>query len=400
MVSVEEAEAVILQHLASPVTISCDLESALGMTLTGDLIADRDLPPFNRVTMDGIAFHTDAWNQGQRTYNIAGTQAAGATPMTLEQPGTCLNVMTGAVLPAGVNCVFPKEVVHVEDSIAVLGDEPCAQSMLNVHQQGSDAKKGAKLVGKGTVLSSPTLLIAASIGATQVEVFKPLSVALVSNGDELVPIDEQPGPHQIRRSNTYGLQGACTRMGLGPITLAHFPDDKAALLSGVANLIEQHDMIVITGGVSAGDFDYLPEVLEELKVEKKFHKVNQRPGRPFWFGIAPGSKPVFALPGNPVSTLICFHRYVVPWLNRSFGKEAHTGNKAMLTSDYSFSKPLTCFLQVKDQGFKEGIHQVIPAMHHGSGDFSSLADTSGFVELKADQDSFSAGTIVPYFPWL
>lgn len=399
LVPVDEAEAVVLSHPCDVGTEEVSLGCAEGRVLREDILCDRDLPPFDRVTMDGVAIATSAWTKGQRSFAVAFTQPAGQPERTLDDPGACVKVMTGAVLPVGTDCIIPREQVTLEGDQAMIADDAVVEPMKFVHQKGGDAKKGARALSAGIRIGSPQALIASSLGAARVTVARYPSVAVVSNGDELVPIDTTPAPHQIRNSNAYALQTGLQQEGVKEIELVHLPDDKDAMLEGVAGVLQRHDVAIFSGGVSAGDFDYLPQVMKELGVEKKFHKVAQRPGKPFWFGVSPDSKPVFALPGNPVSTLVCFHCYIRPWLRQSLGLLPPAPVFAILEEEITFTGPLSHFLQVVVAPGEDGSLQATPATHRGSGDYASLAGTDGFIQLPADRDHFPAGTPVRYFSW-
>jgi molybdopterin molybdotransferase len=180
-------------------------------------------------------------------------------------------------------------------------------------------------------------------------------------------------------------------------THLHFADDKSILLNSIETVLQHHDLLILSGGVSKGKFDFIPQVLEELGVKKLFHHVNQRPGKPFWFGSSSHGKTVFALPGNPVSTYMCFYRYVRPWILRSMGVDA-TEFTATLASDFLFAPNLTYFLQVEVRS-EGGKLLAFPEAGGGSGDFVNLKNVTGFLELPPGQTKFEAGEIFPYYPF-
>lgn len=399
LLSVQEAERIILEHARDVGIESCPLDAARGRILRQDVLADRDLPPFDRVTMDGIAIATAAWRGGRRMYRVAFSQPAGQPERALQESDACAKVMTGAILPPGADCVVPREHVQWRDGEAeVAGDAPVAP-MQFVHRRGVDAKAGAVVLSAGRVLRAPDLLIAAAVGGVELRVARAPSAAIVSNGDEIVPVEASPRPHQIRTGNTHALRAGLQQCGVTQIEAVHFPDDRERMLRGIAGLLERVEMLVLTGGVSAGEFDYLPGVLEEVGVERIFHGVKQRPGKPFWFGKSRTGVPVFALPGNPVSTLVCFHRYIRPWLARCMGGPMPAPAPASLVGEVRFTQPLTYFLQVVEEPPEQGARRVRPASHHGSGDYVSLSGTDGFVELPAELEYFPAGFTAPFHAW-
>jgi len=399
LLTVAEAESILMEHPAEFGTESRPLASAAGAILREAVQADRPLPPFNRVTMDGIAIHKKAWEHGQREFQVAFTQAAGAVAQPLSDERSCAAVMTGAILPQGADCVIPREEVEMSDNTAKVTEQATVEPMRHVHREGVDARKGDRVLEPGHRLCSADILIAASVGRNRLTVAQPPSVAVVSNGDELVPIDADPEPHQIRMSNSYALQAGLQNEGIEQIEMFHFPDSREAMLEGVTNVLSRFDMAIFSGGVSAGDYDYMPDVLKTVEVRKLFHKVQQRPGKPFWFGLSKDGKPVFALPGNPVSTLVCFHRYVRPWLWRAMGRVVPAPAQAVLAAEVTFEPPLTYFLQVVERTDANGVRRVEPMAHHGSGDYASLQGTDGFIELPADRSHFPAGYVTTFRPW-
>ncbi|MCM8531755.1 MAG: molybdopterin molybdotransferase MoeA, partial [Lentisphaeraceae bacterium] len=335
---------------------------------------------------------------GVREFKIAGVVGAGDEPMSLDSRQTCLEVMTGAVCPPGVDCIIPVELLKVENGIAKIVEEsPQIKSSWNIHPQGSDCPAGTVLLKPGQLLDSSSIAVAASEGAFNIKVAKPAKIAVISSGNELVALDEVPKPWQIRRSNSYTIAAQLKAMKLGEVSVYHVNDDKEVLIDKFRELLEDYDCLIMSGAVSKGKFDYIPEVLDHLKVEKKFHCVTQRPGKPFWFGVSESGKPVFALPGNPVSTVVGFTRYIIPALCKYIGRN-YQPLSVTLAEPFTFKKSLTYFLPVKlsqdGQSFT-----VCPSPVNGSGDFSALAQTDGFVELAADVTNFEKGYVTNFYSW-
>jgi molybdopterin molybdotransferase len=177
----------------------------------------------------------------------------------------------------------------------------------------------------------------------------------------------------------------------------HLPDDKDTLRRSLEKILKQYDNVILSGGVSQGKFDFIPGVLESLGVKKVFHQVSQRPGKPFWFGASAEGKTAFALPGNPVSTFMCFYRYILPWLWKSLGVEVQP-QYAVLAEDFTFTPRLTYFLQVsvKNDG---GMLMAYPDAGGGSGDFANLKKIDGFLELPMERSEFKAGETLPFIPF-
>src|SRR5262245_46624080 len=264
--------------------------------------------------MDGIAFAVAAYEQGRRAFRIAGTQAAGAPPLALDNSEQCIEVMTGAMLPAGCDCVVPVEQISVADGVAQLAPEAAPQLRSNIHERGTDSRRGEELLQPGMQLGPAEVAVIAANGQTHAAVSRAPRIAVISTGDELVEPGKPLAAWQIHRSNVYAIMAALQRRGFTQLTLDHLPDDPAILRERLGAHLQTHDALILSGGVSMGRFDYIPQVLAELGVRVVFHKVAQRPGKPLWFGVGPTGQTVYALPGNPVSTLVCFGRYVLAGL--------------------------------------------------------------------------------------
>jgi len=389
-----DADGVIAARLTPLPAEPCALERAAGRVLREAVSADLDQPPFDRVAMDGIAFAHAALERGTRTFTIEGIVAAGAPPAALAAPDGCLEVMTGAVLPPGTDTVVPVEDLEVRDGRATLGSGARPAPFGNVHRRGSDARAGARLLDPGARLRGPELAIAASAGSTLLLVSREPRIAVISTGDELVPPGSRPAAWQVRRSNAYGVAATLRARGYTELADAHVGDDPVAIRAVLDAHLASHDVLVLSGGVSAGRFDHVPAVLAELGVEKAFHKIAQRPGKPFWFGTRADGRAVFALPGNPVSTLVCLVRYVLPALERLTGATARGPEFAPLATGWESKHALTAFLPVDRQG--DGTLKPHPT--HGSGDFLALAGTTGFVELAPGR-RWEPGSPAPLYTW-
>ena len=395
MLSVAEAEKIILQHAFVPVQEEVGLIHALGRVLCEDLVADRDFPPFDRVTMDGIAIRHASFEAGQRTFPVRGVQAAGMAAQLLPDPATCLEVMTGATLPQGADTVIRYEDLRLENGAATVLCETVGLRQ-NIHSRGIDRQSGDLLVKKGHKIGSAEIATAATIGKTHLQVARLPKTAVVSTGDELVDIGQTPLPHQIRRSNVFAIQALLMEQFQLQSRVFHFPDDRQAISTGLEQIFEQYELVVLSGAVSEGKYDFLPQVLDSLGVEQCFHKVSQRPGKPFWFGQLPGRAVVFALPGNPVSTFLCACRYLLPFVRRSTGAALPPEEWAALTEPLTFKPALTYFLPVRAAGATNGALQAHPLAGHGSGDLANLNDADGFLELPLNRSVFNPGELFPF----
>jgi molybdopterin molybdotransferase len=408
MITVQEAEKIILQYARPFPGIAVFLEESSGRVLAEDLFADRDLPPFDRVSMDGIAIHHAAWREGARRFFVEAVQPAGSPRISLHDPRACIEVMTGAVLPEGCDCVVPFENVDIKDGLARLKEDFKLVVLQNVHEKGSDYQKGSLLLSRGCRLLPPQIAVAASIGKSEILVSGDPRIAVIATGDELVEVDQPVEPFQIRQSNVYAIDAALRLHGHSHTNRFHIKDDRRTMTEHLRRILIEFDIIILSGGVSMGKFDYVPEVLKDLGVEVCFHKIKQRPGKPFWFGISREGKPVFALPGNPVSTQVCLHRYVLAYLRKASGVRGDVVEYATLTEDVRVKTSLTYFLPVKLTCGTDGRAMADPVHLNGSGDYASLAQSDGFIELGADAegasmaegtDDFPQGTSARFYRW-
>ncbi|MEM6700132.1 MAG: molybdopterin molybdotransferase MoeA, partial [Bacteroidota bacterium] len=285
MITVEEAAKIVLSKARNFGTIIVPLHDAIGRILREDINADRDFPPYDRVTMDGIAIAYEAFEQGKRNFLIQEVAAAGSPQKKLNTGKHCFEVMTGAILPKGTDTVIRYEDIETKDGMAYLQIEHI-RAQQNVHHQGSDRIKGTTIVKAGKRISPAEIGIAATVGKAQLEVSRLPKTIILSTGDELVEIEETPLPYQIRKSNVHRLKTTLSQFGI-QVDTAHLQDDWEEILEKLGQILKNYDVILLSGGVSKGKFDFLPKALEELGVQKHFHKIQQRPGKPMWFGIAP-----------------------------------------------------------------------------------------------------------------
>src|SRR5688572_20690173 len=348
--------------------------------------------------MDGIAFSFAAYQRGRRAFRIAGTQAAGAPPLALRDDEHCIEVMTGAMLPAGCDCIVPVEKISVADGVAQLTADAAPESRANVHERGTDTLRGEDLLEPGLRLGPAEVAVLAANGRTHASVTRAPRIAVISTGDELVEPGKQLADWQIYRSNVYAVMAALQRRGFAQPTLDHLPDDPAILRARLAAHLQEHDVLILSGGVSMGRFDYIPQVLAELGVRVVFHKVAQRPGKPLWFGVGAGGQTVYALPGNPVSTLVCLVRYVFAGLQTSLGTAAGTAEPIALAERFEVKPALSLFVPVQ-LAFQQAQRLAVPKPTRGSGDFTSLIGTDGFVELPPGPAALAAGTPVALYSW-
>ncbi len=399
MLTPNDAGRLIAESMPLFETERVSLSAAVGRVLRQTVRAERDQPPFDRVTMDGVAIHFASFADGRRQFPIASTQHAGDPMRPLDDPGRCAEVMTGSVLPDGADTVVPVERLSVSNGVATLDAdyEPAAGQF--IHRQGSDHRAGINVLTPGTTITAMDVAILASCGLAELSVARMPAVRVISTGNELVPAGAAISPHQIRLSNGPALKAMLEQQGFHDSKHDHLVDEPALLEDRIAAHLQAADVLVLSGGVSMGKADFVPQVLEKLGVKRSFHRISQRPGKPMWFGTGPDGQAVFALPGNPVSSIVCCRQYVLPALFAACGRDKRAACFASLDEDVSFKPSLTCFLPVRVHSSKSGRLTASPVPTNTSGDFTALGGTDGYVELAADQQDFAAGSAVPYHPW-
>jgi molybdopterin molybdotransferase len=399
LLTTREASDAIARAMTAFGSESVGYADATGCVLRQQVRAERDQPPFDRVTMDGIALSYDALARGTRTFRIVGTQHAGDPGLTAGDPSHCIEIMTGAVLPAGCDCVIPVERITVSNGIAAIEQDYCAERGQFIHRQGSDHRAGVEVLAPGAVLTPAEIAIVASCGLETVVVSTRPAVRVISTGNELVPPGQPVLPHQVRLSNGPALVAMLREQGFSDCRHEHLLDEPDMLRSRIGHLLHEADVLVLSGGVSMGKADFVPQVLADLGVTTVFHKISQRPGKPMWFGTGRGGQAVFALPGNPVSTLVCCRQYVLPALFEASGRTPRKRQWAVLTEDVTFEADLTFFMPVILHSDIDGTLRARPVPTNTSGDFTALGGTDGYVELAREQSFFPHGSPVPLHRW-
>lgn len=397
MVTVQQAEEIVFAEAGSYGVEHIPFQSAIGRVLAVPIQADRDLPPYDRVTMDGIAINYRAFEQGHTKFRITGTQAAGEHPLAIEALDECIEIMTGAALSENTDTIVRYEDLTIENGFATIHVTSIKKGQ-NIHRKGTDRKVNDIILNAGNLIDASAIGIAASMGQTTVAVTQLPKIAILSTGNELVEPSETPNEYQIRRSNVYAIHATLQEYNVDA-TILHIPDDVSVIERIVSECLSAFDAIILSGGISMGKFDHLPQVLEQLHVKKLFYKVQQRPGKPFWFGKHTNGCLVFAFPGNPVSTFLCMFRYFVPWLRKSIGLEPKSVKWAELDSDITFEPNLQYFLQVKLHYTTDAQLIATPVSGNGSGDYANLADADAFMELPAEISNFKKGNIYPVWPY-
>ena len=367
----------LLKNITIPFrTEKMPLAKTLGMNIAEKIVADRDFPPFDRVMMDGIAVK----DISAPTWKIEGILFAGEPVKAIKKTDGALEIMTGATAPRGTEAIIKIEDLKIEKKIAsYVGKTPLEKEQF-IHLQGADAAAGSVLVKKRTKIGPVEIAIAATVGKAHIEVESKPHVHIFSTGDEIVGLHETPADHQIRSSNVMMLKSVLLSKGF-KANSSHLADSAEKIKSSVDKALESNDIILLSGGVSAGKKDLIPGVLAEAGFETVFHKISQKPGRPLLVATRPDGKVVFAFPGNPISTLTCFWVYFLPWVSGEWPE-----------------------YQVKEIKFlpkpSAELDQWIPVengevlAHNGSGDLINWSRADGLVWQKAGDKSKN----LPYIP--
>jgi molybdopterin molybdotransferase len=403
MISVEQALELVLQHAGRLTRISeIDASAALGCTLAEDITSDVDSPPHDKALVDGYAIcAADLLNA--QPLRVIERIVAGNVPQQSLEPGTAIQIMTGAPIPAGCAAVVMVEkttVAKTNDGEFVTINDRALRNGMNISRRASSMSAGEVVLQKGTQLRGIEIGLLAEVGRTSVNVYVEPAVAILPTGDEIVPCDEKPPPGKIRNSNSSLLAGLVTQAGGYPVENDIVPDEAATLLAAIrANL--DHDIILLSGGVSAGVHDLVPAALAEAGVKQIFHHVNLKPGKPLWFGFFDRGEDdppclVFGLPGNPVSGLVCFELFVRPALQKLRGLEpcGLTRQIAILAQDHTHRGDRPAYwpalLDLSNQ-------QVTPLAWKGSGDLRTLTKANVLAHFPGGDRIWAAGDEVTVY---
>jgi molybdopterin molybdotransferase len=386
MISLQQAQQLVFQQAHSFGKEKLLLDDAIGRMLSQKIIADRDYPPFNRATMDGIAINSADWKNGTCTYTLTETIFAGKSPTKKINPGECYKIMTGAAVPACVDTVIRREDIDAtENRLTVTVSEIMAGQ--NIAAKGTDIQKGTAIIETPQPIKPGSITTLASLGYAEVETEKLPSVAIITTGDEVISIIEQVNDVQIRNSNAHLLKALLQQWKIKPANCEHVKDDAGALLSAVDKQLH-NDIIILSGAVSAGDADFVPEVLIKAGAKKIFHKVAIRPGKPIWFGKFENGPVVFALPGNPFSTFVTFKLFIEHFLLACFGlppaKTLHVpfnGNRIKRTN-------LDEFFPVMLQGNPT---VAAPVVFNTSGDITAVMNADALAMQPIDKTEIKEG---------
>ena len=398
MLSYQQARELIISRLAAlslkPQTQSVRLEDSLGRILAQEICADRPYPPFDRSIRDGFAVRAADISPGAKLKCI-GELKAGDTPQISVASGTCVQIMTGAAVPHGADAVVMIEHTRAEGD-AIVFDRPIEPGQ-HIVKRGAEAANGHPFMNRGSRLGVAEIAAVAQVGAVELQVYRKPRVAILSTGDEVVPAETTPGDFQIRNSNAYSLAAQVSITGGDPVILQNARDTERDLREKILQGLKE-DMLILSGGVSAGKYDLVEKVLGDLGAEFFFDAVAIRPGKPTVFGICRG-RPVFGLPGNPISTMVTFELFASLALQLLAGQESRPLPflEARLGEPLSEKTGLAHFLPAK-LTWPNGAPTVVPIRWQGSGDIAAVAKSNCLLYIPAERSRFECGENVSVLP--
>jgi molybdopterin molybdotransferase len=385
MITFEEAYRMILENAPSMGTQWIILKQALNRVLAEDVSADRDMPPFHKSAVDGYACIDP---QPGENLKVLENIPAGTQPTYPIKPGTCSKVMTGAEVPENTNVVVMVEDVEEQEENTIKIGKSSGKS--NIAEKGEDFKLGESIIRKGTIVKPQHIAVMASVGKVQPLVSKLPGVGIITTGSELVEPEQQPSSGQIRNSNAVQLQSQFQRMGLEASYEGIVQDSAGAVLKVLTESVENNHLTLITGGVSMGDYDFVPDMMERAGIEILFHKIAVKPGKPTIFGRRDDHL-VLGLPGNPVSTFLQFELLIKPLIYKMMGAEYKTTDiKMPLGVDIKSKKSeRDSWIPVKLENGK-----VVLVDYHGSAHINALQEADGFITIPAAVNILKKGTLV------
>lgn len=401
MLNYEEALAVVLSSTKSFGQEMIKLDQSLGRVLAEDIFADRDYPPFNRASMDGYALRCIDFENGIKEFRCIQTVFAGQICNHALKSGECFKIMTGAAVPETADII-----IRIEDSFSVNKEKGSKISFdaqifngklkkfQNIAVQGQDSLANTLVLPKGTRIMPQVIGTLASFGKGKFLVEKLPCITIISTGDEIVGVDEPISDVTIRNSNQYVLRAMLQKLEISNVKLLRVKDNKKQLTSILKKAVNNSDILLMSGGVSAGDADFVPQILQEVGVEKIFHKINIRPGKPIWFGKKPDGCTVFALPGNPLSCQTTFKIFVEPFLVKCFGSSPPETFRFQMAAQRIKKSNLDEFFPVVLYGTPTQAHQ---KKFNGSGDITAGLFAEGMAWQCYDKMILEKGDSVKVF---
>lgn len=400
MVTPDAAWAAILGFVEPLESVTAGLGEALGHCLAETVKADRDLPPTDRSAMDGYAVRSDDLKTAPRTLRLSGEVAAGSPARPRLRPGCCIRVYTGACIPPGADAVAIQEQTEERQEGLVLFRAPVVAGA-NILRRGEDARKGEVLLHPGQRISAAETGILAAVGKASVRIYRKPRVKILCTGSELLDVSAKPRPHEIRNSVGPAIAAALCDWGFDRPGYQTVPDDPSAILNALRRALRTSDAVLLTGGVSVGRYDYVPEAIRSAGGAIRFHGVAMKPGKPTLFATIEGRKLIFGLPGNPLSALNAFHEFVLPALRRLSGRPSEACRIA-------YQVPLAEAVERRPGRQRHHLARLVNtpdglraavAGSRSSADLASAAGVDGAVLVPSGRGPLPAGAAVAFRPW-
>lgn len=394
LISIKDALEKVIKHVGSGKVSSNDLLNSVNHYLAEDVISSIDLPGFNNSAMDGYVFRMEDYEKGNRTFSQTFEVKAGDQIPQNISTNNCYRIFTGAPVPENGTLVIMQEHISVNGNQVTIEEED-SNYFQNIRSQGEQIKKEEIALQKGTKLSPAAIGYLASLGFSKIKTFAHPRTSILTTGDELIEPGKPLESGKIYESNSYALASAFKNEGINPAIISGIPDNYSETLACIKEQIEKNDFIILTGGISVGDYDFVGKALKELGVETHFYKVNQKPGKPFFFGKK-GSCSIFALPGNPAAAMTCFYYYVRPAIRAFMGDKDPKAKSLLL--------PLNKDFKVKgsrDLLLKSSInHSKVEILDGQSSNMMhTFALANAITEISADKKLYKVGDLVPVFPF-
>jgi len=385
MIPVSEARRLIDENCKRSRGEILPLIDALDRALFEDVLSPIDTPPFDQSAVDGYAFTFSDWKK-KRGMDVPGEVQAGNVYEREIKPAQAIRIFTGAPVPKGLDTVVMQEKVEVVGDQVMIRDEMLIEGA-NVRKQGSQTRTGDIVLKKGHRMTPASISFLASLGIVEVPVFALPQIRIIVTGTELVSPGSKIKDGQIYESNSFALRTALRAMGITTVAVEVVSDDEQAIMKAIRAALDS-DIVILTGGASVGQYDLVPSSLEKCGVKKVFHKVKQKPGKPFYFGTYVDVL-VFGLPGNPAAVLSCFYEYITPAIGRFTGRQYQKRLKMILAHDFQRKPGLTQFMKGKTKG-----NTVFILDHQESYLMNSFSHADALVELDENREVLTKGDLV------
>lgn len=399
MIAPNKALSIVLECARPLGTVRKPLLEALGYRLAEDILADRDMPPADCSIMDGYAVRSADLATCPRTLRLVGEVAAGSAARPRVRPGTCVRVLTGANVPPGADAVVMLEETEEADGLVTIHAKAPPGS--NIRRQGEEAKKGAVLLKKKTVLGPVQIGLCSAVGKAKPRVHRHPDVAVFCTGEELRPLGLRLRTHERRDSNGVALFLALCDYGCTNTCFGFVSDDLESLSLKANQALAEYDVLIFTGGVSVGKYDFVPEAVRQIGAKVRFHGVAMKPGKPILYATLRGNRQIFGLPGNPLSAMTGFYEFVLPAVRRMSGvplKECRPTMRLPLNRALHTEGERVKFV-LAQLVWRKGGPSVWPLKSHSSADISAGARAHGVIVVPAGKRELRAGSLVNFRPW-